>query len=246
MKQVIVENTFESWRIAARSLLAANVSPDELVWADPTQRTLFNSFESTTAAKPMHKIAPDFIELAKAVACHSSHEKWPLLYRILYRLVNENRDLLEIASDIDIRDARLFAKSVSQDVHKFHAFVRFRVVECDGRDVYMAWHEPHHFTVERATLFFARRFGSMVFSILTPRGCAHWDLTKLTFSPAVEKANFSDSDDTEDFWLTYYSAIFNPFRLKIKAMKKELPVRHWRTLPEAVLIDRLIKDSTGG
>lgn len=246
MKQVIVENSFESWRIAARSLLAANVSPDDVIWANPSQRTLFDPFEFADLARPTHKIDPAFIELAKLVSCHSSGEKWPLLYRILYRLINENRELLEIASDIDVRDALLLKKSVTQDVHKFHAFVRFRSIVCDDREVYVAWYEPHHFTVERATPFFARRFGSMNFSILTPKGCAHWDLAKLTFSPAVEKVNIADSDDTEDFWLTYYSAIFNPFRLKIKAMKKELPVRHWRTLPEAVLIDRLIKESTGG
>lgn len=246
MKQVVVENTFESWRIGARQLLAANVPPADVLWADETQRTLFDSFAADTCAKTTHKIDPAFIELAKIVACHSASEKWPLLYRILFRLVNENRDLLDIASDIDVRDARVLAKGVTQDTHKFHAFVRFRLIECEGREVYMAWYEPHHFTVERATPFFARRFGSMIFSILTPKGCAHWNLKKLTFSAGVEKIDFVDADNTEEFWLTYYAAIYNPFRLKIKAMKKELPVRHWRTLPEAVLIDRLIKDSTGG
>jgi len=30
---------------------------------------------------------------------------------------------------------------------------------------------------------------------------------------------------------------------KIKAMKKELPVRHWRTLPEAALIPELIREA---
>jgi len=246
MRQVIVENTFESWRIAARRLLVAKVSPDDVVWADPSQRTLFDTFEIGEPEKPTYKIDPAFIDLARLVSCHSSSEKWPLLYRLLYRLINENRELLEIASDIDVRDALLLKKSVTKDVHKFHAFVRFRSIKCDGREVYVAWYEPHHYTVERATPFFERRFGSMTFSILTPKGCAHWNLKKLTFSPGVEKINIADSDDTEDFWLTYYAAIFNPFRLKIKAMKKELPVRHWRTLPEAVLIDRLIKDSTGG
>ena len=48
-------------------------------------------------------------------------------------------------------------------------------------------------------------------------------------------------DETEEFWLLYYRSIFNPFRLKVNAMKKELPVRHWRTLPEAALIPELIR-----
>lgn len=81
----------------------------------------------------------------------------------------------------------------------------------------------------------------MRFSILTPQICAHWDLENLTFSAGVSRAAAPTQDDTEDFWLVYYQSIFNPFRLKIKAMKKELPVRHWRTLPEAVLIPELIR-----
>lgn len=47
----------------------------------------------------------------------------------------------------------------------------------------------------------------------------------------------------QDYWLTYYRSIFNPLRLKVKAMKKELPVRHWATLPEAALIPDLIREA---
>lgn len=246
MIQVTVENSFESWRRTARDLLAAEIAPNEIVWMNASQQSLFEASKIEAQASRIYSIRPDFIELAHAVSCHNSDEKWPLLYRLLFRLIHENRNLLEIESDIDVRDVRLMAKAVSKDIHKFHAFVRFRRIECDGREIYFAWHEPHHFTVELATPFFTRRFGSMQFSILSPKGCAHWDLNKLSFSPAVEKLSVADSDDTEDFWLAYYKAIFNPFRLKIKAMKKEMPVRHWRTLPEAVLIDSLIRDARNG
>lgn len=246
MIQVAVENSFESWRKSARDLLAAEIEPNEIVWLSASQNVLFEPSKLEPRSSRIFSIHPDFIELARSVACHNSDEKWPLLYRLLFRLIYDNRNLLEIESDIDVRDARLMAKSVSKDIHKFHAFVRFRRVECDGREIFFAWHEPYHFTVEPATPFFTRRFGSMRFSILSPKGCAHWDLEKLSFSPAVEKLSVPDSDDTEDFWLAYYKAIFNPFRLKIKAMKKEMPVRHWRTLPETVLIDSLIRDSRNG
>lgn len=185
------------------------------------------------------------MRIAEAVACFDDFCKWSLLYRLLFRLVYENRNLLAIESDDDVRRALLMEKAVARDVHKFHAFVRFRRVGVDGKEVFAAWHEPHHFTVERAAPFFVRRFGAMLFSILTPKGCAHWDLENLAFSEAVSPACAPDRDDTEDFWLAYYKSIFNPFRLKIKAMKKELPVRHWRTLPEAVLIPELIRTARG-
>jgi DNA polymerase len=57
----------------------------------------------------------------------------------------------------------------------------------------------------------------------------------------VSRAAAPKQDAAEDLWLVYYQSIFNPFRLKIKAMKKELPVRHWRTLPEAALIPELVR-----
>jgi DNA polymerase len=41
-------------------------------------------------------------------------------------------------------------------------------------------------------------------------------------------------------WLSYYSSIFNPARVKLKAMRAEMPVRHWPTLPETKVIDQLI------
>jgi DNA polymerase len=93
------------------------------------------------------------------------------------------------------------------------------------------------------TPFFARRFGSMNFSILTPRGCAHWDRKRLTFSEGVDRTLAPAADDAEDFWLIYYRSIFNPFRLKLNTMKRELPVRHWPTLPEAVLIPELVRNA---
>lgn len=164
---------------------------------------------------------------------------------VLFRLVYENKNLLEIESDEDVRRVLMMRKAVARDIHKTHAFVRFREIDHGGRKVFVAWHEPHHFTVKLSAPFFARRFGSMRWSILTPKGCAHWDLKELTFSPPPAAKDAKDGalkdDPSEELWLTYYRSIFNPFRLKVKMMKKEMPVRHWQTLPEAKLIPELIR-----
>ena len=50
-------------------------------------------------------------------------------------------------------------------------------------------------------------------------------------------------DATEDQWRTYYVNIFNPARLKIDAMKREMPVKYWKNLPEAALITPLIRSA---
>ena len=242
MIQVSINNDFSSWRSAARNLLSDGVEPNNILWTASGQNALFTS-DAKSACENVSRIPRDFIGLAEAVACHSDPSRWALLYSILFRLANENRHLLEIESDPEVRHARLMEKAVNRDVHKFHAFVRFRRLEIDGTEVFIAWHEPQHFTVERASPFFMRRFGEMRFSILTPQGCAHWDREKLVFSKAVDRSRAPKSDEMEDFWLLYYKSIFNPFRLKVRTMKKELPIRHWATLPEAVLIPELVRQA---
>jgi uracil-DNA glycosylase family protein len=46
-------------------------------------------------------------------------------------------------------------------------------------------------------------------------------------------------DDGEALWLAHYSSIFNPARLKLAMMKREMPVRFWSNLPEAASIGHL-------
>ena len=41
----------------------------------------------------------------------------------------------------------------------------------------------------------------------------------------------------------YYASIFNPARLKVKAMQNEMPRKYWRNLPEASLIKPLIESA---
>ncbi len=240
MIQVFVENNYPSWREAARRCLQNDIVPEAIFWTSETGGNLFRLDAPAARADRVFRIPPDFFPLAETVVCCDDAGKFALLYRILFRLVHENKNLLRIESDNDVRQARLMERAIYRDVHKFHAFVRFREIELENVKIYVAWHEPHHHTVERSAPFFVRRFGALRFSILTPKGCAHWNLEELRFSEAASKLNLPD-DEAEDFWLVYYRSIFNPFRLKIKAMKKELPVRHWQTLPEAVLIPELIR-----
>jgi DNA polymerase len=91
-----------------------------------------------------------------------------------------------------------------------------------------------------AAPFFARRFADMPWSILTPDLCAHWDGAAISFSPAVSKSEAPTWDRLEETWRRYYATIFNPARLKVKAMQTEMPRKYWRNLPEASLIKPLI------
>ena len=48
------------------------------------------------------------------------------------------------------------SKQVARDIHKMHAFVRFREVQDEDGPHYIAWHRPDHFIVRPASSFFAR------------------------------------------------------------------------------------------
>ncbi len=190
-------------------------------------------------AGPQLTVPREFVERAETVVCHADPERFALLYRILWRMRAEPA-LLKIASDPDVRRFEALEKAVGRDIHKMRAFVRFRKIGEGEAEHYVAWFEPEHFIVERNAPFFVRRFTGMRWSILTPFLCAHWDTVELTFTPGADKRNAPAEDAAEELWQTYYQNIFNPARLKTKAMQKEMPKKYWRNLPEAPLIPRLV------
>jgi DNA polymerase len=83
----------------------------------------------------------------------------------------------------------------------------------------------------------------MHWTILTPDDSVSWDGHSLCFSPGVPASAAPRTDDLEELWKTYYANIFNPARIKLNAMRKEMPVRHWATLPETQLIPDLLRDA---
>ena len=154
--------------------------------------------------------------------------------------------MLAIAVDPDVHLLTQMEKAVRRDVHKMRAFVRFRTVTAeDGETCYVAWFEPEHHIVEANAPFFTDRFASMRWSILTPDRCVHWDGSAIHFTPGLTRAEAPDTDAVEPLWRQYYANIFNPARVKIHAMQKEMPKRYWKNLPEAELIPSLLRQAPG-
>ncbi|MFO0866413.1 MAG: UdgX family uracil-DNA binding protein [Gemmataceae bacterium] len=237
-------HNFDAWRNAARLLLAADVPPEAVHFRDKDEPpTLFANEESLPSEKPdvdVKRVPREFVTLAEKAAWHRDGGRWDMLYRVLWRITHGENHLLEIASDDDVHRLLMMEKAVRRDIHKMHAFVRFRQVETEGEEHFVAWHRPDHHVVRPATPFFARRFPNMRWTILTPDESANWDLSDLTFGPGVPADRAPEADRIQELWKTYYASIFNPARIKLKAMKKEMPIRHWRTLPEAALIPQLV------
>ena len=246
---------FDLWRERARALVEADIPPDRVAWSEPGGAgDLFaHAAESGPANaalrlpvpprdRPPVRASRRFVELARSALLHSDPGRFALLYRLLWRLQRSPR-MMEDKADPEVRRAEDLAKAVRRDIHKMRAFVRFRLVESDEAEAgehYVAWFEPEHHILRANAGFFVRRFATMRWSILTPRGCLHWDGEVLEEGPPAQRGDAPAGDPAEDLWRTYYASIFNPARLKIGAMVKEMPRKYWKNMPEAALIPELI------
>ena len=197
----------------------------------------------------MVRASKQFIALARSAICHSDSGRFALLYRLLWRHQG-NAKVLEDRADPDVRKLDELARQVRRDSHKMHAFVRFRLVEApegegENGEHYVAWFEPEHHILRANAGFFVRRFANMRWSILTPKGSLHWDRETLSEGPPARVSDAPSGDPTEDLWRKYYASIFNPARLKVGAMLKEMPRKYWKNMPEAALIPELVAGRTG-
>ena len=280
---------FAHWRSVVRSLWQAQVAPQDVQWvtehAQQHSPDLFAAIEppvdgtlALTSEQPLCAPAPalsvprTWLEQAEQALLHASPDRFTVMYRWLWRmqhLPGLRHDML----DPDRVQMQHWVKAVRREVHKMHAFVRFRPVEAaaaphDGSGpLHMAWFEPTHHIVHAAAPFFVKRFANMRWAILTPQCSLRWwpeapnvsalamygvppshalqplagRSGVLSWGPGAQAADAPAADAGEALWLTYYASTFNPARLKVATMRKEMPRKYWHNLPEAVLISPLIQ-----
>ena len=239
--RLAAEDDFDGWRDAARRLAGADTSPDTVVWRVGDQGgELFADALALPDPPPAElRVSRGFVDLAQSAILHRDPERFDLLYRLLFRLTHRDVTMDDHADPL-VRRIELLAKAVRRDIHKMRAFVRFRAVADASGETYVAWFEPEHHIVRANAGFFLRRFAAMRWSILTPALSLHWDGSTLREGPGADRAQVPDSDVLEEVWKAYYASIFNPARLKISAMLKEMPRKYWKNMPEAELIAPLI------
>lgn len=246
---------FESWREMARGALQRAIPPEAIDWRIRGGETdLFGQLASVgdgleaLTAIPVVKtvtLRASCIALLRDMLCHSDPVRFALAYRIAWR-VQDNPHLLEVATDADIAKARIMVRQNREDCHKMASFVRFREEpgqhgegQHGGRRRFLAWFEPEHHILERIAPFFAKRFTDMDWMILTPRGSIRWDGKELVCG--TEPCERPELDDGfGELWNTYYASTFNPARVRTKAMRREMPGRYWKNLPETRLIPQLV------
>ena len=241
--QLTTADDFESWRAIARQLAIADVPADQIVWQiGEAPADLFGSGANQAVRNvetPAFAVPRSFVELARDAICHSDPERFALLYAFLGRL-RANPLLIEDRSDPFLHRLHTMARQVRRDIHKMRAFLRFREIGEPAARRFVAWFEPDHHIVRANAGFFVDRFASMHWSILTPELSLHWDGQSLQEAPGAVCADAPSGDPLEETWRTYYASIFNPARMKVGAMLREMPRKYWKNMPETALVPSLI------
>lgn len=238
----------QGFRQALRILTWSNIPNDQITWRANTTPDLFGGGQLPAAygaaGKPI--ILPRAVgDLIKLVVCHTDPEKYALLYELVWRMrrpKDPETRLYEVASDPLVHRLAMMAKSVRRDLHKMHAFLRFREVNDPVvGERFVAWFEPDHFIVEESAQFFVDRFTSLDWTILTPKGSLWWDRKELAIGPPAQRSDAPEADAFEIGWRTYYESTFNPARTNLNQMRQHMPKKYWRNLPETRAIPQLVQ-----
>lgn len=264
---------FDGFRLAARRLVLDGVAPETVEWttgedggdlwstAEDVDANTAGATIATSAAEPIDDrsrrttsearaasaaftVPASFLSLCRSALLHREPRRFELLHRLLSRLRTDPARWHD-RFDEDRRHAERLAREVRHEIHKTHAFVRFVPVEDTDGERLVAWFEPEHHVLEAASPFFARRFANLRWTILSPRVSMHWDGVRLCAGPGARRETAPPPDAGAALWLTYYRSIFNPARLKLAMMTREMPRRYWANLPEAALIEPLVAQADG-
>ncbi|MCJ2029738.1 UdgX family uracil-DNA binding protein [Methylobacterium sp. J-043] len=226
------------FRAAARRLIAAEIPPENTVWQSEAP-SLFGAETAPVDGLPL-RLPRAVTELIPMVVPHRDPERYGLLYALLWRVLHGERALMEVLSDPLVHRLHRMRKAIGRDLHKMHAFLRFRRMPGEGPERFVAWFEPDHHILEAAAPFFVDRFRALTWSILTPEGSAHWD-GSLRFGPPGRREDVPEGDGFEAGWRDYYESTFNPARLNLDAMRAEMPRKYWRNMPETAAIPALVR-----
>jgi len=230
------------FRAVARRCLARKIAPAEVTFASAEEAALFETVpEGDTLLS--FSVPQAYAELLTYAICHRAPDRFALLYDVLWRIRHGERGLADNPADASVARLNEYARNVRRDIHKMHAFLRFRKQPVDGRPVFMSWFEPQHFILHRAVPFFVDRFSSMEWFIATPIGTAAWNGSELVYGPPGERPPSCADAVLDETWLTYYRTTFNPARLRLKAMAAEIPRHYWANMPETGLIPGMVANA---
>lgn len=146
---LVAADSQASFRLVSQQLLALRVDPREVEW-----RLEVDSGPVSVGATPTrtgtsgHGLIPrSFLRIVDLVVLHCDPGRWALLYRLLWRLVNE-QDFAQTTEDEEMRRAFAMSHAVRREISRQKQRLAFTVIEDARGPLACAWMEPHHHIVE--------------------------------------------------------------------------------------------------
>jgi len=210
MRRIVLANEtdWDGWRKATRSLVLADIPPQEVRWG---VRSHDEEGDPLREEQGSFGVSKALVSLASLAIQARETSRFELLYRLVWR-ANAGERVLELDADEDVRRARGLAFAVRAEAHRMRTMVRFLPVQgADPR--LLGWYEPAHFVLEANAQLIARRFAKLVFSIMTPEGGAHWDGKELRFSPGVERNIVRDDAGLRSWWRMHHAQLLQDARV---------------------------------
>ncbi len=167
-----------------------------------------------------------------------------LLWRYLQKIFSQGQPgVYQNMLDDDVYELVQMARRVKHEVHRFHGFVRFQQT-ADG--IYFAAIDPDHDITRLLVNHFKARYADQPWVIYdTGRHYGvYWDtnmvMEVMLENPAFDKitgkldrqARAVDQDHYSQLWKAYYDAINILERQNHRQMKRAMPQRYWKYLPE--------------
>ncbi len=202
LREVPIRPAYASWHLHARALLASGAAPATIVWSIAAEAP-----DPAPVSGGRVRIDRRFVELAKLAARHRAVERWPLLYRLLWRIVHENRKLLDVATDPDVERLDWMVERVRDDIHRMRTFLRFRTIGEAHQEYFVSWHRPDHDIADLLAPFLSQRYPNIRWSLFTPQRTVHWDGRKITLAPGVPSSELPPEEShagAEALWRKYF------------------------------------------
>jgi uracil-DNA glycosylase len=103
---------YETWKLTAKKLLAANVFPDDVQWLPLVKQDPVGDQLPQVPWDFVCYFPKAFRDLAQMVVNHEDTCKWELLYRVLWRLNHDEPYLVSLSIDKDMHELRRMEKDL--------------------------------------------------------------------------------------------------------------------------------------
>ncbi len=197
---------------------------------------VWNGLEKRTHPKNAHLVQVAFLA--------QEPQTEMLLWRYLKKIFTTDvAGFFQNMLDKDVFGLVQMARRVKHEVHRFHGFVRFQET-IDG--LYFAAIDPDHDIVRLLTPHFKARYAGQAWVIYDTRRNygVYYDTNKI-MDIVIDNPGFDlktgalgshvrtiDQDHYSHLWKAYYDAINIIERQNHRQMKRAMPQRYWKYLPE--------------